>query len=172
MSLIKKARPEHPLLGKIIFYIFNDHHRSHILPNDYTNSRWFMGPYSKVTQRAGIHSFMCGSILKTIVVICWRHYWSYRVCMSSPRLQFYIYGNKSDFRQVMYDLNLLQPLVRQLQSRPKCWFGTAWQRYPVVYCQSISCYFLYNFSYEIGSRNSHRLANESGDSFFSLTFQH
>ncbi len=30
----------------------------------------------------------------------------------------------------------------------------SWQRYPVVYCWSILRYFLYNFSCEIGSRNS------------------
>ena len=43
---------------------------------------------------------------------------------------------------------------------------STWQRYPVVYYCSILCYFLYNFSHVIGSRNSHCLANESGNSIF------
>ncbi len=44
----------------------------------------------------------------------------------------------------------------------------AWQRYPVIDSRPILCYFPYDFSYGIGSRNSHCRANESGNSCFSL----
>ena len=47
----------------------------------------------------------------------------------------------------------------------------SWQWNPVIDSRPILCYFPYDFSYAIGSWNSHYLANESGDSCFSLPFK-
>ncbi len=54
-------------------------------------------------------------------------------------------------------------LLRDAKAALMC---RSWQRYPVIDSQPILCYFQYDFSDAIGSRNSHCLANESGNSGF------